>query len=661
MFLDFFQMREDPFGVTPDPAYLYLSRTHFEALDALRNGIVDGRGFLALIAEPGMGKTTLLYQLLDMLPEQSRVAFIFQTQCNSREFFQYLLNELGVDTAGMGLVAMHKKLNEMMFDEMLEARRFVLIVDEAQNLDERVLETIRLLSNFETPHSKLLQIVLAGQPELGTKLKQRELAQLLQRISVVKHLNALSAQETANYVRHRLGVAGYAGPELFEPNAIALIHERSRGVPRIINKLCYNALSEAQFEGRRTISAEIVARAQEHVDFPKPTGELHARADLTDLRDHPSATEVPADATPVAQAAEASRDSIRKMNQSWRIWIAASAALLIAAGFLLPREVRTAAFESLRDKLVGAERLVEGLLGAEVGPAPIATPSKSSPALVSNRGVAITSTSVSDSNRENANPDLAVSVTQAYTIVIDPGHGGSDPGLRGPHGLLEKDVCLEVALRLGQMIEEHMPNANVIYTRSDDRQISLPERGDMANRAHADVFISIHADSAGDRGEPRILTYYRNSSGGPEKMDAVNPGDVLAAQTQDTKTRAGSKTAGQSRMLAANIENSLSRSIPLGSGQASNRPRTQLPPVLKSTHMPAALSEISFGSGTDQDGLLTESGQRERIAEGLYRGIADYLNGRAGEYREESPANNDPAATSPGIAISSATGARDPS
>ncbi len=193
-----------------------------------------------------MGKTTLLYQLLDMLPEQSRVAFIFQTQCNSREFFQYLLNELGVDTAGMGLVAMHKKLNEMMFDEMLEARRFVLIVDEAQNLDERVLETIRLLSNFETPHSKLLQIVLAGQPELGTKLKQKELAQLLQRISVVKHLNALSAQETVNYVRHRLGVAGYAGPELFEPSAMALIHERSHGVPRIVNKLCYNALSEAQ-------------------------------------------------------------------------------------------------------------------------------------------------------------------------------------------------------------------------------------------------------------------------------------------------------------------------------------------------------------------------------------------------------------------------------
>ena len=245
--------------------------------------------------------------------------------------------------------------------------------------------------------------------------------------------------------------------------------------------------------------------------------------------------------------------------------------------------------------------------------------------------------------------------------MIDPGHGGSDLGLRGPHGLLEKDVCLEVALRLGQMIEEHMPNANVIYTRSDDRQISLPKRADIANREHADVFISIHADSAGDHGASRIQTYYLSSPGGPGKMDAVDPDDVLAALAQDTKVRAGGKTAGHSRLLAANIENALSRSIPLGSQHAANRARAQMPLGLKGTHMPAALSEISFGSGTDQDGLPTDSGQRERVAEGLYRGIADYLNGQAGEYRDESPENNDRGATSPGIAISSSAGARDPS
>ena len=173
MFLDFYGLREQPFGVTPDPAYLYPSRTHCEALDSLTEAILGDRGFLALIAEPGMGKTTLLHQVLEGLRDNARSVFLFQTQCNSREFFEYLMNELGVDPAGMGIVAMHKRLNEILFAEMLAGRRFVLIIDEAQNLDESVLETVRLLSNFETPHAKLMQIVLAGQPQLSEKLEKR--------------------------------------------------------------------------------------------------------------------------------------------------------------------------------------------------------------------------------------------------------------------------------------------------------------------------------------------------------------------------------------------------------------------------------------------------------------------------------------------------------
>ena len=151
MFLDFYHLHQQPFGVTPDPAYLYPSRTHCEALDSLTEGILGGRGFLALIAEPGMGKTTLLYQVLEGLRDRARAAYLFQTQCSSREFFQYLLSELGVDSTGMGLVTMHKKLNEMLFAEMLAGRRFVLIVDEAQNLDNSVLETVRLLRTSRPP------------------------------------------------------------------------------------------------------------------------------------------------------------------------------------------------------------------------------------------------------------------------------------------------------------------------------------------------------------------------------------------------------------------------------------------------------------------------------------------------------------------------------
>jgi general secretion pathway protein A len=258
MFLDFYRLKQQPFGVTPDHAFLYPSRTHCEALDLLTEGILGGRGFLALVAEPGMGKTTLLYQVLDGLRDTARAAYLFQTQCDSREFFQYLLSELGVDTRGMGLVDLHNKLNEMLFVEMLAGKRFVLVVDEAQNLADSVLETVRLLSDFETSHSKLLQIVMAGQPQLAEKLAHPHLAQLRQRITVLCRLEALSPEETAGYINFRLRVAGYCGEPLFTPEAMAAIAESSGGIPRNINNICYNALSLGYAQGHILILPEIV-------------------------------------------------------------------------------------------------------------------------------------------------------------------------------------------------------------------------------------------------------------------------------------------------------------------------------------------------------------------------------------------------------------------
>ena len=183
---------------------------------------------MALIAEPGMGKTTLLYRLLEGLRDSARSVFLFQTQCDSREFFRYILSELGIKTARMGLVSMHKRLNEVLFSEMLAGRRFVLVVDEAQDLEDPVLETIRLLSDFETPHAKLLGIILSGQPLLAEKLAQPALSQLKQRIAIVRRLEPLSADETCCYIEHRLKVAGYSGSRLFEPGALALIGEQTR-------------------------------------------------------------------------------------------------------------------------------------------------------------------------------------------------------------------------------------------------------------------------------------------------------------------------------------------------------------------------------------------------------------------------------------------------
>jgi general secretion pathway protein A len=261
MFLDHFDLREQPFGMTPDPAYLYASRTHAEGLASLSFGIEDNRGFFALIAEPGMGKTTLLYRLLEELRDTSRTVLLFQTQCNSREFIEYILHELGVDVRGMSFVAMHGKLNEILFGELLAGKRFVLVVDEAQNLDDSVLETVRMLSNFETHNTKLLQIVLAGQPGLAAKLAQPHLSQLRQRIAVLSRLEPFTAEETGLYIEHRLRVAGHSGEPIFNAASISQIALKSKGIPRNINNICYHALQLSFARGLRIVTAGIVQQA----------------------------------------------------------------------------------------------------------------------------------------------------------------------------------------------------------------------------------------------------------------------------------------------------------------------------------------------------------------------------------------------------------------
>jgi len=257
MYLDFFGLREQPFGVTPNPAFLYLSETHREALEALRSDLVTDRGFMALVGEPGLGKTTLLYKLLDEWRQASRVVFLFQTQCDSRDFFRYLLAELGVDAESMGLVAMHHKLNHILFQEVLAGRRFILIVDEAQNLDDSVLETVRGLSNFETPNAKLLNIVLAGQSQLADKLAAPGLRQLRQRIGPLNRLRPLTAPETAEYIKHRLGLAGHCGEGIFTLGAVQAIAKASQGAPRTINNICHQALCAATIKGVPTVNLGI--------------------------------------------------------------------------------------------------------------------------------------------------------------------------------------------------------------------------------------------------------------------------------------------------------------------------------------------------------------------------------------------------------------------
>jgi len=280
MFLEFYGLREQPFGITPDPRFIYLSPAHREALASLYYGIESERGFMTLIGKPGMGKTTLLFQLLEKFRGNAHTAFLFQTQCNSREFMRFLLAELGSENHEQDFVRMHEEFNKLLLQEARAGRPLIIVVDEAQNLDPSVLETIRLLSDFETPKSKLLQIILAGQPELADKLASRQLSQLRQRISMLSGLSPLSPAESCNYIQHRLRIAGYAGTPLFAPSAMQAIVQFSEGIPRSINNFCFNALSLGCALRERVIDTSIVDEVISDLDIGRHVTEVPHRSSV---------------------------------------------------------------------------------------------------------------------------------------------------------------------------------------------------------------------------------------------------------------------------------------------------------------------------------------------------------------------------------------------
>ena len=276
MFLDFYKIREQPFDETPDPRYLYLSPTHREAIASLAYGLDAGKGFLALVAEPGMGKTTLVFHLLEWLRESARTVFLFQTQCGSHGLLCNLLADLGIDAQGKGLAWMHEQLKEVLINEARIGKRLVVFIDEAQNLSESALETVRLLSDFENPRSKLMQILLVGQPELAEKLARPAMAQLRQRVSILARLSPFIRSETEAYINHRLSVAGSADRQLFTSEARAMIADWSRGVPRKINTLCFGALSLGYAMGKHKVDASVVREAISDLDVHALVTELNA-------------------------------------------------------------------------------------------------------------------------------------------------------------------------------------------------------------------------------------------------------------------------------------------------------------------------------------------------------------------------------------------------
>jgi general secretion pathway protein A len=300
MFLSYYGLRDQPFGVTPDPRYLYQSAAHREALASLVYGIETELGFTSLIAEPGMGKTTLLYYLLSRYRANARTAFVFETQCNSRELLQHVFAELEIRANTNDQVILRNRFKEFLVMQARARKRVLIIFDEAQNLNYQVLETVRLLSNFETSQAKLLHILLTGQPQLAAKLARPELQQLRQRIAMFTRLAPFTLTDTKAYIEHRLAIAGYSGPALFTADAYELIAAETRGVPREINRMCFNALSLGCALQKKVLDAQVLREV---------TLDLEVRSDLRRSAASPTRQPAPG-AAPVKAEGEDS--------QAWR-------------------------------------------------------------------------------------------------------------------------------------------------------------------------------------------------------------------------------------------------------------------------------------------------------------------------------------------------------
>uniref|UniRef100_UPI00293D8EE7 ExeA family protein n=1 Tax=Janthinobacterium sp. TaxID=1871054 RepID=UPI00293D8EE7 len=267
MYTPFFQLKQAPFSIAPDPRYLFLSERHREALAHLLYGVGGGGGFVLLTGEIGAGKTTVCRCFIEQIPAHCKLAYIFNPKLSVDELLLSVCEEFGIAAPQGGVKKHVDAINAYLLASHAQGLNNVLIIDEAQNLSADVLEQLRLLTNLETSERKLLQIILIGQPELRAMLARPELEQLAQRVIARYHLGPLSEEETAGYVRHRLAVAGtQAAP--FAGRVLRRIHRLSHGVPRRINLLCDRALLGAYVENRREVTRAILDQAAAEVFAP---------------------------------------------------------------------------------------------------------------------------------------------------------------------------------------------------------------------------------------------------------------------------------------------------------------------------------------------------------------------------------------------------------
>ena len=253
-----FGFLESPFSITPDPRFYYANSVYLEAYANLRYGIEAKKGFIAITGEVGTGKTTLLRKLIRNFESTTHYVFIFNTDLTFNELLRFILSELGLPTEGKDRLTLIEELNAYSIEQLEKGHIVCLLIDEGQKLSDESLEGLRLLSNLETDREKLLQIVLMGQPELNARLDQPNLRQLKQRVAIQCELSPLHDQEVDSYINFRLQAAGYKGKALFHPEAVQKIASYSKGIPRLINVICDNALLIAYAASQKTVSAYVI-------------------------------------------------------------------------------------------------------------------------------------------------------------------------------------------------------------------------------------------------------------------------------------------------------------------------------------------------------------------------------------------------------------------
>lgn len=266
MYLEHFELNDFPFRLTPDTDYLYMSPSHSRAISYMEYAVFNQEGFVVITGEIGSGKTTLIQKLLSEMDESINVAKVFQTQLDEVEFLQSVLVEFGMNPFSAKKVELLNMLNQFLVDSYMNQKRVVLIVDDAQNLSNRVLEEICMLSGVETQKEKILHVILVGQPELNKNIESPEMQQLLQRVSLRYHMRALTESEQVKYIEHRLGVAGNK-KKIFHDDVYSFMFKYTGGIPRLINTLCDTALTCAYADGELNVSLDTLKIAVEELQW----------------------------------------------------------------------------------------------------------------------------------------------------------------------------------------------------------------------------------------------------------------------------------------------------------------------------------------------------------------------------------------------------------